>query len=167
MKIKKFNDFSLLESKESHENPEEYVADVLTQIKFKIAKMFEEEPTEKTDEISFKKMGIRLESIEICNYSKMYDSLQVKWSDDTYYYNAIFMIKLSQAMNGKTPSEENIKKCFVKFRKYKIKDVEFIGKISKEIEIKDINKDLFINLKDELDKKYGGDEDELKIELGE
>lgn len=168
MDIKKFKDFHLNEAEKSHENPEEYIGNKLDQIKHKVDKMFAEDSVEENDPISFKEMGLKLESSEICKFSKMYDSLQVKYSDDKFFYSIYFIIKLDQAMNGKTPSEDSIKKCFVKFRKYRIKDVELIGKISKEVEIKDINKELLISLKDDLDKKFDdNNEDDFKIEFEE
>jgi hypothetical protein len=168
MEIKKFKDYLINEADKSHENPEEYIGDVLLQLKNKLEKIFTEESIEKDSEISFKQMGIKLESIEICNFSKMYDSLQIKYSDDKNYYTIFFIIKLDQAMDGKVPSEKSIKKCFIKFRKYELKDLKFIGKMSKEVNIEDINKDMLISIKDEFDNKYGiNDDDDLKIEFEE
>ncbi len=166
MKVYKFNEYKINEEAEkSHENPEEYIGNKLHQIKKKMEKIFSEESIEEESEISFKQMGIKLESIEISMFSKMYDSLQIKYSDDKNLYSLFFIIKLDQAMDGKVPSESSIKKCFVKLRKYRIKNIDLIGKISKEIDIDSINKELLVSLKAELDEKYlDEDDDDLKIE---
>jgi hypothetical protein len=181
MKIIKFIEFI---KEEFNDTPEEYIATALTKLKRKIEKMFEfqeeegEESEKKTvrqakekgkekDKISFKDLGVRLESSEMSKYSKLYDSLTIKFSDDSAFYALIIMIDLKEAL-PKDPnadfSDKEIKKCYIKFKKYDIDVFEIIGQITKNAEIEKIDEEFLINLKIELDEDFGGEEEEFKIE---
>ena len=184
MKIVKYGQFI---KENFQETPEEYVGIALKQIKRKIDSLFEEEngsedkvetlddarnkgaKKAKGDKMSFKDLNLKLESSEISKYSKQYDSVTIKFSDAKWLYNLFIMIKLEDAIPSdkeKDFSYKDIKKCFIKFKKYdKNKDFELIGQITKTVEVSKIDEDLLIELKIELDKDFGdGDEEEFEIE---
>lgn len=182
MRIIKYTEFI---KEELQDTPESYVATALNNLKRKIDKMFEfqeEEPGEEREEkdqdiknvkrknkekMSFQDLGVRLESSEVSKYSKVFDSLTVKFSDDQNTYTLIFMIDLKEAM-PKDPAKDfdidQIEKCYVKFKKYDLDTFEVIGQISKNVEMKKIDQDFIIDLKLELDEKFG-DADEEKFEI--
>lgn len=189
MKIRKFIEFI---NEEFNDTPESYISIVLTQIKKKIDNMFEfqegdpgDEPEEKEKHksiqkakhdskeksgMSFKDLGVRLESSEISKYSKMYDSLTVKFSDDNATYNLFIAIDLKEAIPEDTEkdfSADDIRKCYIKFKKYNPDTFEVVGQITKNIKIKDIDEEFLIDLKIETDEKFGGDDEEFKIETEE
>jgi transposase len=186
MKIIKFIEFI---KEELNDTPESYVELALAQIKRKIDIMFDfqrdsdtEEPkpepknksvnqakkdSKEKSKMNLKDLGVRLESSEISKYSKLYDSLTVKFSDDDATYSLILMIDLKEALPKdatKDFSYEDIKKCYIKFKKYDLDTFEIIGQLTKNVEVKDINEDFLINLKIELDEKFGSEESELQFE---
>lgn len=135
MKITRFIEFI----KEEFNDPQEsYIKMLLLSIKDEINSIFEEESErvesgEKTIAMAksdsknkkrktLKDQGVSLESNEISLYSKLYDSLTVKFSDNlNSWYSIIFMVDIKDA----TPADpnkdfkmEDIKKCTVKVRKY-------------------------------------------------
>lgn len=124
------------------------------------------EDSKKEEEMSFKDLGVRLESSEISKYSKMYDSLTVKFSDDNALYNLLITIDIKEAL-PKDPnadfSFEDIKKCFIKFKKYDLDTFEVLGQITKNVEIPKIDEKFLIELKIEIDDKFG-EEEEFEIE---
>jgi hypothetical protein len=62
-------------------------------------------------------------------------------------------------------SFKDIEKCSIKFKKYDLDKVEIIGPpIRKTVDIKDIDEDFLVNLKIELDKELGEDDEEFEIE---
>lgn len=190
MKIKKFTDFI---NEEFNDSPEAYIESTLKQIKKKIDNMFEfqegekegvgegepektkiksvsaakEEGVGKEKSMTFKDLGVRLESSEISKYSKQYDNLTVKFSDDEATYNLFIMIELKEAI-PKDPeadfSNDNIEKCYIKFKKYNLDTFEVIGQLTKNVKIKDIDEEFLINLKIELDEKFGEEGEEFEIE---
>ena len=189
MKIRKYVDFL---NEELNDTPESYVEIALKQIKRKIDKMFEfqeneeqpeDQPMSEEDEnsksvktakaeskdkskMSLKDLGVRLESSEISKYSKMYDNLTVKFSDDNATYNLYIAIDLKEALPKdatKDFSYKDIEKCYIKFKKYDLDTFEVIGQITKNVEIKKIDEDFLIDLKIEMDDEFG-DEEEFEIE---
>lgn len=189
MKIIKFLDFI---NEELNDTPEQYISIALMQLKKKIDDMFEESEetadlietgekkpkpgktiaqakaeSKEKEKMTFKDLGVRLESSEISKYSKMYDSLTVKFSDDESFYTLIIIIDLKDGL-PKDPtkdfSADDIEKCYIKFKKYDVQNFDIIGQITKNVEIKKINEEFIINLKIELDEKFGGEEKELEIE---
>lgn len=184
MKIIKFTEF--IKEEIMNDTPESYIDIALKQIKKKIDKMFqfqeEDTPEEserdikkakilgkgkKKSDMTFKDLGVRLESSEISKYSKMYDSLTVKFVDDSGWYNLFIAIDLKDALPkdpNKDYSYENIEKCYIKFKKYNIDTDEVIGQITKNVEIKKIDEDFLINLKIEMDDKFGDEDEEFSIE---
>lgn len=183
MKIRKFIDFI---NEELNDNPETYIEIALKQIKKKIDKMFDESESGEEEEessksikqaksdsrgksgMTFKDLGVRLESSEISKYSQMYDNLTVKFSDDNSTYNLYIAIDIKEGL-PKEPdqdfSHEDIEKCYIKFKKYNIDTFEVIGQLTKNIDIKEIDEEFLVNLKIELDEMFGDDnEEEFSIE---
>lgn len=190
MKIRKYTEFI---KEEFNDEPEQYVESALRQIKKKIDNMFEfqgqskEKETSETDQkpkfksaksakeegigkeksMTFKDLGVRLESSEISKYSKQYDNLTVKFSDDEATYNLFIMIELKEAI-PKDPekdfSTDDIEKCYIKFKKYDLDTFDVIGQLTKNVKIKNIDEGFLINLKIELDEKFGEEGEELSIE---
>lgn len=187
-KIKKYIDFL---NEEFNDTPETYIASALQQIKKKIDDMFQYENKERSSQdtqrpndksvksakqegigkeksMSFKDLGVRLESSEISKYSKQYDNLTVKFSDDEATYNLFIMIELKEAIpqdKEKEVSTDDIKNCYIKFKKYDIDNPsEIIGQITKNAKISDISEEFIIDLKIELDEKFGEGESEFSIE---
>lgn len=183
MKIRRFYDF--IKEELMNDTPENYVETVLNQLKRKIDKMFENEiesPEEKPDnksikqakmdskdrsKMSFKDMGVTLESNEVSKYSKMFDSLTVKFSDNLdSWYTLIVMIDIKEALPKdaeKDFSADDIKMAFIKFKKYDANTDDLIGQITKNVEIKKIDEDFLVDLKIELDDEFSDDE-EFEIE---
>ena len=189
MKIRKYSEF--INEEIINDTPESYVEIALKQIKRKIDKMFEFQENEEQPEdqpidtednkksikrakaeskdrskMSLKDLGVRLESSEISKYSKMYDNLTVKFSDDDATYNLYLAIDLKDALPKdatKDFSYEDIKTCYIKFKKYDLDTFEVIGQITKNIEIKKIDEEFLVDLKIEMDDEFG-DEEEFEIE---
>ena len=187
MKVRKFIEFI---NEEFNDTPESYVDVALKQIKKKIDRMFdfqefggeESEPNtskslksakeegkkkEGSESMTFKDLGVRLESSEVSKYSKMYDSLTVKFSDDESTYALIIMIDIKEALPTdatKDFSIKDIKNCYIKFKKYDIDTFDIIGQLTKNVEIEKIDEDFLINLKIELDEMFGDEKDEFEIE---
>ena len=185
MKFRKYTEFI---KEELTDTPESYIETALKQIKKKIDKMFEfqevsyfepssEEEGDKEirkakldsknkSDISFKDLGVRIESSEISKYSAMHDSLTIKFSDDAATYDLYISIDLKDAL-PKDPnadySYEDIEKCFMKLKKYNLDTFEVIGQLTKTVEINKIDEDFLIGLKIDMDDKFGDDE-KLEIE---
>jgi hypothetical protein len=183
MKIIKFTEF--IKEELMNDTPESYIEIALNQLKKKIDKMFEfqddsdEEPEEGEKSIkkakidskgksrmSFKDLGVRIESSEISKYSKMYDNLTIKFSDPDSWYNLYIAIDIKDAIpkdKNKDFSYEDIEKCFIKFKKYDKDTNDVVGQITKNVDMKNIDEDFLIDLKIEIDDKFG-DEEEFEIE---
>jgi hypothetical protein len=183
MKIIKFLEYI----KEGIDTPESMVEMRLKEIKSKLDKIFDydievsddldRDPEDlekiKGDKLTLRELGIELESSEISKYSKLHDSLTIKFSDDQNTYTLIIMIDLKEATNvdneneneDKDKTPEDIKKCYIKFKKYSLDKLsEIVGQITKTVDIDDLDEDFLIDLKIELDEKFG-DDDEFKIEI--
>lgn len=188
MKIVKFFDFI---NEELNDTPETFVMTLLKKLKSDIDKMFDfqenllpgqeesDQDPEKVkkikkiskkskDKMSFEDLGIRLESSEISKYSKLHDSLTVKFSDDKNTYTLIIMIDSKEAIPkdpAKDFSIDDIEKCYIKFKKYDLDTFDVIGQISKNIEVKKIDEEFLIDLKIEIDEQFGDEsEEEFEIE---
>lgn len=181
MKIIKFTEF--IKEELINDTPESYIDIALKQLKKKIDKMFEyqdyeegneEEPKksikkakkDSKDKLSFKDLGVRLESSEISKYSKMYDNLTVKFSDTGAWYSLYIAIDLKEALPkdpNKDFSYDDIEKCFIKFKKYDRDSDDVVGQITKNVDMKSIDEDFLVDLKIEIDDKFGDDE-EFSIE---
>jgi len=119
------------------------------------------------NKMSFKDLGISLDSNEVSKYSKLYDSLTVKFSDNMdSWYTLIVMIDIKEALPkdpNKDFKQEDIKTAYIKFKKYDANTDDLVGQITKNVEIKKIDEDFLVDLKIEIDDKFG-DEEEFKIE---
>ena len=135
---------------------------------------------------TFKEFGLKIESLEVSNRP---NSLTLKFSDDECSYTLFINIETSEVANDiagisaaapatpeaeQTPTEEpkstdfssdDIKKCRISFKKYSNENVaEILGQIpEKNVDPKEIDEEFIINLKLEVDEKYG-DKDEFEIE---
>lgn len=178
MKIIKYGDFI---KENLQDTPENYISIVLNKLKKKLDKIFdyredsddtvlkpEELQRVKSDKMTFKDLGVRLESSEASKYSKLYDSLTIKFSDDQNTYTLIIMIDIKEAIPEDKEKDfdplEDIKKCYVKFKKYDLDTFEILGQIDKNVKIKDIDEDFIIDLKIEIDDKFDESDDEFEIE---
>lgn len=178
MKIIKYSDFI---KENLQDTPENYISIVLNKLKKKLDKIFdyredsddtvlkpEELQRVKSDKMTFKDLGVRLESSEVSKYSKLYDSLTIKFSDDQNTYTLIIMIDIKEAIPEDKEKDfdplEDIKKCYVKFKKYDLDTFEILGQIDKNVKIKDIDEDFIIDLKIEIDDKFDESDDEFEIE---
>jgi hypothetical protein len=183
MKVRKFIEFI---KEELQDTPESYIATLLQRLKVKIDKMFEDQmpdadngggkeksikqakaDSRNKDKMSFKDLGIRLESSEISKYSKMYDSLTITFTDDRNMYTLILMIDIKEGIPkdpNKDFSIDDIEKCYIKFKKYDIDKFDIIGQLSKNVEVKKVDEEFIIDLKIELDEMFGDEDDDFKIE---
>jgi hypothetical protein len=174
----KFKDFIKI-NENIHDTPEEYIKMALTKIKNKIEKMFDGEvkaediekigDRKKREEgISLSDEGIELQSIELSRYSKVQDSVKVIYSDAEARYDLTIIIDLKDGVptsDDKDFSDKDIKKCYIKFKKYDNDNFNLIGEISKTINIDEINDDFIISLKIDFDKEFGSEnEEEFDIE---
>jgi len=188
MKIVKYNEFL---NENLYDTPEVYVDSALMNLKNKIDKIFDydglddvstdvnsktisldkakEKGKTSDDEkkISFKELNIKLESSEISKYSKLNDSITIKFSDKEHFYNLLVVIPLEEGYpkdKEKNFEVKDIKKCFIKFKKYSKDNFELLGQLSKNCKIKDIDEDFLVDLKIDIDKSYNQDDEELNIE---
>lgn len=183
MKIIKFGEFI---SENQQDTPETYGDSLLMVLKKKIDKMFDYEVTDEQsnnnvkkakslgknpNKESFKDFGLRLESSEVSKYSRTNDSLTVKFSDDNNTYALIIMLSTKDIVNDMTEKGEDedfsikdIKKCYVKFKKYDLDTYEVLGQLSKNVEVDKVDEDFIIELKIEIDDTFGDEEEEFKIE---
>lgn len=186
MKIIRFTEFI---KEDVMETPSNMTSTALTQLKKRIDKLFEFQNDEFTDEdsekemkpkqlqkkskekMTFEDLGVRLESSEVSKYSKLHDSLTIKFSDDQYTYTLIISIDIKEGMPKK---EEKAMMCDIKFKKYDLDTFEIIGQIPSpidgdkseylKVEIDKIDEEYLIDLKIKLDESTGEDEEEFEIE---
>jgi hypothetical protein len=81
-------------------------------------------------------------------------------------YKLIILINIKQGLptdKEKDFSFKDVKKCFLKLKKYDINTYEIIGEISKNVDISKIDEQFLIELKIELDESFSDDE-EFEIE---
>ena len=179
MKISKFQDFI----REFTDTPESYIETALKVLKKKIDSMFEEEAAEpeeekgsiakaranskKSSKMTFKDLGVTLDSSEISKYSKVRDSLTVKFSDPEATYALIISFDIKDGISKEPEKDfsfEDVQACFLKFKKYDIDTFEVVGQLTKNAEAKEIDEDYLVDLKIELDDMFGEEEEGLEIE---
>lgn len=181
-KIFKYSEFL---NENMHEAPEQYVENALTKLKNRIEKMFKydvvdngevkkfgdvkDKDKKEKGEMSFKDLGLVLQSLEYSKYSKVYDNVKLIFSDNDSRYDAIFTIDLKDAVptdEEKDFSDNDIKNCYIKFKKYDLEQgSKMVGQISKTAKIDDIDEEFLIDLKIELDDEYGSDDEQFELEL--
>ena len=177
MDIIKFNDFIKI-NENVHDTPEEYVKLALMKIKNKLEKMFsgqvKADDVEKMSDMknreegqNFADLGLELQSCELSRYSRTMDSVKIKYTDEKFLYDLTISIDLEEAVpkdKNADFSENDIEKCNIRFKKYDTDKFNLIGQISKNIDLKDINEELLVSLKIELDDEFGSEEEEFEIE---
>jgi hypothetical protein len=125
-----------------------------------------EEEKEKS-KMSLSDFGLELQSSEFSKYSATLDNIKFIFSDEEFRYDLYITIPLEEALikdKEKDFSDKDIKKCFVKFKKYQIDNSELIGQISKNAEIANIDEDFIVELKIELDEEFGDESEKIEIE---
>ena len=185
MKIIKYDQFI---NENIQETPEEYIKVSLTKLKKRIEKFFDEseesddnvsnvsvdvakekgkEKDSKKGNLSFKELGVKLEISEFSKYSAIYDSVTIKFSDENCLYSLYITIPLEEGISKDKEadfSDKDIKKCYVKFKKYDTDEFELIGQIAKTVEIAEIDENFLIELKIELDEEFSEDDEKLEFE---
>ena len=178
MKVFNYVEF-LKESEHLHLSPQSYVESALKNLESKIKKMFDYSPgqVDKFDdikmksrrdkgELSFIDLGLSLQSLELSKYSKVYDNLKLKFSDDEFLYDITFTINLEDAIpkdKKKDFNDSNIKNCQVIFKKYDIDNFDLLlGPKTKTCKISEIDEEYLVKLKVEFEE--GSIDDDFKIE---
>lgn len=181
-KILKYSEY--LKENVGFETPESNIFSVLTIIKNKIEKVFNQKTDDETiyspntidksnrkkeGDLTLVELGIKLESIEISKYSKQLDNLKIIFIDDKFRYDLIISIELKYVVDLMKQEDfdiDQIEDCICKFKKYDIsQNVSLVGTITKKINVNDINEDELISLKIEIDEKFGDtDKEEFEIE---
>jgi len=184
LKVFKFGEFSINEN--IKDVPEKYVENVLRKLKNRFEEMFAydvvdqgkikkfgEKSKEGGETISFKDLNLELQSIEISKYSKLYDNLKIKFSDEQFLYDLTVTIDLADAAKTEEGEEEkdfepeDIETCQIRFKKYDTDNFDLKGELIKTVKVKDVDEDLLVELKLKLDEEYGGEEEEFEIEVEE
>ena len=172
----------------THDSPEEYIKIRLNKLKVKIEKFFarpeeEEEGVmkmsdalkkgkeneEKESKLSLSELGLNLETSEFSKYSSMNDNIKLIFTDADARYDLYITIPLEEGLvkdKTKDFSDQDIKKCFVKFKKYSAEDFRILGQISKNAEIDNIDEDFLVELKIELEDQFGETGETIEIEIG-
>lgn len=180
--VYKFSDFI---NENVYDSPHGYIKARLLQIEQKIKDIFQTDFTDqdevesftkksvqdkkKEGKISFDQLGITEYTIQKSNYSKIQDSVKVRFFDQYYMYDLIFFLDLKDGVSKEADKDfklEDIKDCFVKFKKYD-QSSKLLAQIPpKTIEIDKLSSDLLIELKIEIDESSPSstDEGEFKIE---
>jgi len=168
MMVYKFSDFV---NEKVYDSPHGYIKARLLQIEQKIKDIFQTDFTEeeevesftkrnlqdkkKDGKISFDQLGITEYTIQKSNYSKIQDNVRVRFFDEDFMYDLIFFLDLKDGVPKATDKDfklEDIKDCFVKFKKYDQSSFELLAQIPpKTIEIDKLSSDLLIELKIEID----------------
>jgi hypothetical protein len=161
--------------------PEQYVANVFRKLKKKFEEMFAfdyieggevkkfgevRDREDKKEKMSLKDFNLELQSCEFSKYSKIFDNLRVKFSDEQFLYDLLVTIDLKDAIPKDKEvdfSSSDIKECQLKFKKYDVDNFELIGELTKTVEIEKIDEDLLVELKIEIDKDFG-EKEEFEIE---
>ena len=184
LKVLKFGEFSINEN--IRDTPERYIENVLRKLKTKFEKMFSydmvdqgevkkfgDKSRENSENISFKDLNLELQSLELSKYSKIYDNLKLKFSDEQFLYDMTITIDLKDAVPDESEGEdkdfstEDIENCQIRFKKYDSDTFDLKGELIKTVAVKDIDEDLLVDLKLKLDDEYGGEEEEFEIETEE
>lgn len=167
------------------DTPETYVESALRKLENRLKNMFETDKVEggevkkygevkdkerkEKGEMSFKDLGLELQSLELSKYSKVYDNVKMKFTDEKFLYDMTFTIDLKDAVptdNTKDFSDKDIENCQIKFKKYDQDNFNILGQLTKTAKISDIDEEYLVNLKIEIDED-GGSEEEFEIETEE
>lgn len=126
---------------------------------------------EQEKKFSFKDLNLELQSLDMSTYSKIYDRVDLKFSDEKFLYHFSFTINLEDAVpngNKEDFTPKKIENCQVIYKKYDIeKNFELVvGPLNKTVKLEDINEEFLINLKIEFDKEAGFDSQTKSDESG-
>jgi hypothetical protein len=168
-----------------HDTPETYIHLALKKLKKRLERMFtstevvdgevkrfgEKEDLDRKEkgEMSFRDLGLQIQSLELSKYSKLYDNVKLKFSDEEFLYDITFTIDLRDGLpkdKEKDYSDTEVKNCQIKFKKYSLNDFELVaGPLVKTIEIDKIDEEYLIELKIELEESDdSGEEFEIETE---
>lgn len=155
-----------------NDNPEVYIMSALKKLKRKIESYFNYINESVDENLTFKDIDAKLESIEITKGTKTHKTLTFKYTTMDSYYTVYIRVNLKEALdaikNKEELIDESIQKCFLKMKKIDTKSFEELGMLNRNLNISEIDEQLLIELKLELDDSsvFTGDEDEtLKIEI--
>jgi hypothetical protein len=152
MKNKIYKFFDFIKLNESNDTPENLIKSKLSEIKKAIEDLFEEvedgnkeEPENisirdakeaKSKKKSLSSMGVKLDSCDISIYSKTDDFLKVKYSDDGGIYDLLISINISDGLpKGDNFTTDDIRKAFIKFKKYESDNIDLIGQLTWNVNI--------------------------------
>jgi len=185
-KVLKFKEFRLNEN--ILDTPEKYIENALHKLKIKFEKMFAydevdqgkikkfgDKNKESGEKVSLKDFNLELQSLELSKYSKIYDNLKLKFSDDQFLYDMTLTMNLKDAVKPaaegteeqKDFSPDDIETCQVRFKKYDVDTFNLMGEIVKTVKVKDVDEDLLVELKLKIDEEFGSEEEEFEIETEE
>ena len=110
----------------------------------------------KSKKKSLSSMGVKLDSCDLSLYSKTDDFLKVKYSDDGGIYDLLISINISNGLpKGENFTTDDIKKAFVKFKKYGADKIDLIGQLTWNINIDRENGEFKISIAKEDDNPEG------------
>jgi len=186
-KVFKFQEFRLNEN--ILDTPEKYIENALHKLKIKFERMFAydeidqgkikkfaDKNKESGEKVSLKDFNLELQSLELSKYSKIYDNLKLKFSDDQFLYDLTLTMNLKDAVKPpaaegaeeqKDFSPDDIETCQVRFKKYDSDTFNLMGEIVKTVKVKDVDEDLLVELKLKIDEEFGSEEEEFEIETEE
>lgn len=164
------------------DTPESYVEGALRKLENRLRNMFSTDKVEQGEvkrfgeindkdrkekgEMSFKDLGLELQSLEFSKYSKVYDNVKMKFTDEKYLYDMTFTVDLKDAVpkdDTKDFSDKDIEKCQIRFKKYDQDDFKMLGQLIKTAKISDIDEEYLVDLKIEIDED-GVEEEEFEIQ---
>lgn len=152
-KILKFENFKKL-NEAYEEDPEYRIKKYFVELETNIKKWFTEG--------GFAVKGVQLFDVKMNTTNNVDKYLTFDFQDDNYYYQIMCIISLQEV------TEETLKECFIKVKRYDIDTSELIKQIEKSVMVKDISEDkiaeLISSLDDESDDKT---EEESDYEMEE
>lgn len=176
-KIYKFQDFIKLN--EANDTPENLIKSKLMELKKSIEDLFEEVEEEesegpenisvgdakraKSKKKSLSSMGVKLDSCDLSLYSKTDDFLKVKYSDDGGVYDLLISINISDGLpKGNNFTTDDIKKAFVKFKKYGADKIDLIGQLTWNINIDRENGEFKVSISKEDENSEGEEQNDVQ-----
>lgn len=167
--------------------PQTYVETALRNLEQRLRSMFEVDKAEdgkvkrfgeikdkdrrEKGELSFKDLGLELQSLELSKYSKVYDNVKLKFNDEEFLYDITFTINLKDAVPQDTTKDfddSEIENCQVIFKKYDLDNFKLVlGPKSKTAKISDIDEEFLVKLKVDFEEGTTDKEKEFEIETEE
>lgn len=167
--------------------PQTYVETALRNLEQRLRSMFETDRAEdgkvkrfgeikdkdrrERGELSFKDLGLELQSLELSKYSKVLDNVKLKFNDEEFLYDITFTINMKDAVpqdETKDFDDSQIENCQIIFKKYDLDNFQLVlGPKNKTAKLKDIDEEFLVKLKVEFEEGTSQKEDEFKIETEE